>query len=42
MTVSASLQPPGWRCVECATYHERDVLEEQQPWYLWRKQEMKE
>jgi len=22
------LQPLGWRCVECATHHERDVREE--------------
>ena len=23
------LQPLGWRCVECAIHHERDVREEQ-------------
>ena len=26
------LQPLGWRCVECAIHHERDVREEQHPY----------
>jgi len=37
------LQPLGWRCVECAIHHERDVREEQPPYvvqYVWREQAM--
>jgi len=30
------LQPIGWRCVECAIHHERDVREEQRHIYVAR------
>jgi len=30
------LQPLGWRCIECAIHHERDVREEQA--HVWCEQ----
>jgi len=30
--VLLQLQLLGWRCVECAIHHERDVCEEQHPY----------
>jgi len=32
------LQPLGWRCVEYAIHHERDVHEEYTHIYMWREQ----
>jgi len=35
-TVIVLLQPLGWRCVECAIPHQRDVHEEQHQIYVAR------